>query len=87
MRRTFELDSIKFNRPQLLIHHDEDAEIYINSQLVAKLKGYTSGYILFRLDEKEQKKLKVGINSLAVHCSQTEGGQYIDVGLVDLIEQ
>jgi len=87
MRRTFELDSIKFNRPQLLIHHDEDAEVYINSQLVAKLEGHTSSYIQFRLDEKGQKTLKVGTNSLAVHCSQTQGGQYIDVGLVDIIEK
>jgi hypothetical protein len=87
MRRTFELASTKLNSPQLLIHHDEDAEVYINSQLVAKLKGYTSGYIQFRLDEKKQKTLKVGTNSLAVHCTQTEGGQYIDVGLVDIIEK
>jgi hypothetical protein len=87
MRRTFELDSIKFSRPQLLIHHDEDAEVYINSQLVAKLKGHTSGYIQFKLDEKGQKTLKVGSNCLAVHCSQTQGGQYIDVGLVDIVEK
>ena len=87
MRRTFELDSIKFSRLQLLIHHDEDADVYINSQLVAKLKDHTSGYIQFRLDEKGQKTLKVGTNCLAVHCSQTEGGQYIDVGLVDIVEK
>jgi hypothetical protein len=87
MRRTFELDSIKLNSPQLLIHHDEDVEVYINSQLVAKLKGHTTGYIQFRLDETWRKILKVGVNSLAVHCKQTEGGQYIDVGLMDVIEQ
>ncbi len=87
MRRTFELDSIKFNRLQLLIHHDEDAEVYINSQLVAKLQGHTTGYIQFRLDEKGLKTLKVGTNCLAVHCSQTQGGQYIDVGLVDIVEK
>jgi len=87
MRRTFELAGTKLNSPQLLIHHDEDAEVYINGQLVAKLEGHTSGYVQFRLDEKKQKTLKVGMNSLAVHCTQTEGGQYIDVGLVDIIEQ
>jgi hypothetical protein len=87
MRRTFELAGTELNNPQLLIHHDEDAEVYINGQLVAKLEGYTSGYVQFRLDEKRQKTLKVGTNTLAVHCKQTEGGQYIDVGLVDIIEQ
>jgi hypothetical protein len=87
MRRTFKLASTKFNRLRLLIHHDEDAEVYINTQLVAKLKGHTSGYTYIKLNENGQKALKVGTNSLAVHCSQTTGGQYIDVGLVDIIEQ
>jgi hypothetical protein len=87
IRRTFELDSIKLNRPQLLIHHDEDVQIYINSRPAVKLEGHTSDYVQYRLDEKAQKMLKVGTNSLAVHCSHTKGGQYIDVGLIDVIEQ
>ncbi|GAI04401.1 unnamed protein product, partial [marine sediment metagenome] len=87
LRRTFELKNKALSQPQLLIHHDEDAEVYINGRLIAKLEGYTSSYVQVRLDEKAQRALKVGSNCLAVHCRQTAGGQYIDVGLVDVKEQ
>ncbi len=87
LRRTFELETNKLNRPKLLIHHDEDAVVYINGLRIAKLEGYTSSYVQIGLDEKVKKVLRVGSNCLAVHCTQTTGGQYIDVGLVDVIEQ
>jgi len=87
IRRTFELPDKKLGRTHLSIHHDEDAEVYINGRLASKLEGYTTSYVQIELDEKALQALKVGTNCIAVHCRQTSGGQYIDVGLVEVIEQ
>ena len=87
IRRTFELKDKKFSDPCLLIHHDEDTEIHINGQFAAKLQGFTTNYIQAAIDEKARAALKVGSNCLAVRCHQTTGGQYIDVGIVEVKEK
>lgn len=69
------------------IHHDEDAEVYINGVLVASTKGFLTSYTLMPLSvEKIREILRPGKNVIAVHCHQTTGGQYIDVGLSLIIE-
>jgi beta-galactosidase/beta-glucuronidase len=71
----------------LSIHHDEDAEIYLNGTLLAAVKGYTTEYNVVPIDDKALATAwKDGDNVLAVHCHQTGGGQFIDVGLVRLVE-
>jgi len=57
VRRTFKLEDTKLSRPQLSIHHDEDAEVYINGKLVAKLQGYTSSYVRATLDKNGQRAM------------------------------
>ncbi|MDR2116842.1 MAG: DUF4964 domain-containing protein [Planctomycetaceae bacterium] len=66
---------------RLSIHHDEDVEIYLNGKLILQQTGYTSGYVTIK-SPALKKHLHSGNNTLAVHCRQTIGGQYIDIGLV-----
>ncbi len=83
MRTVFSMPKAATN-PYLSIHHDEDAEVYINGDLAAKLKGFTTGYQLVKLSKEAAALLKTGDNVLAIHCHQTTGGQYIDCGIVDV---
>jgi hypothetical protein len=88
IRRTLTVDRLpRAGTIGLSIHHDEDAEVYVNGQLVKTLTGYTTGYTLLTLSDEASAALKPGRNSLAVHCHQTGGGQYIDVGLIVIEEQ
>jgi hypothetical protein len=66
----------------LLVHHDEDAEIYLNGVLAAQLRGFVSDYDEVALSDKARAEMRPGKNLIAVHCHQTGGGQYIDVGIV-----
>jgi hypothetical protein len=68
----------------LSIHHDEDAEIFINGILAAKVTGFTTDYILVPINEDAKRTIAKGKNSIAVHCHQTGGGQYIDLGLMTI---
>ncbi len=70
----------------MLLHHDEDAEVYVNGVLAARVKNYTTDYEEVPLTPEGRAALKPGRNVLAVHCRQTTGGQYIDVGLMAVKE-
>ncbi|MCA9310066.1 MAG: hypothetical protein KDA21_02610 [Phycisphaerales bacterium] len=83
LRRTFPLTDIP-DEVELLVHHDEDAEIYLNGVLVARLRGYETDYMTIPLEAAPNTCLRPGPNLLAIHCHNTTGGQYIDAGLVSL---
>lgn len=63
----------------LNLHHDEDAEVYINGKLAVRVTGYTSEYEAM----ESAVPLKAGKFTVAIHCRQTLGGQYIDLGILD----
>ena len=86
LRRTFELKEKPAGELRFYVHHDEDCEIYLNGVLAAKMMGWTTDYRSFRMTPESIATLKTGANSMAVHCRQKTGGQYIDVGLVEVLE-
>ncbi|MEZ5962451.1 MAG: glycoside hydrolase family 2 TIM barrel-domain containing protein [Planctomycetota bacterium] len=65
---------------RLRLHHDEDVEVYVNGIEVAHQKGYRTSYRY--LAPSTRSPFRAGDNVLAVHCKQTTGGQYVDVGVV-----
>jgi hypothetical protein len=88
MRRSFTVDRVPAaGQIALRIHHDEDADVYLNGQLVEKCRGFLTGYGVIPIDEQAARSLQAGQNSLAVHCRQTRGGQFIDVGIVLITER
>jgi hypothetical protein len=82
LRREFMLGKEDPRGLKLEVHHDEDADIYLNGVLAAKLPGFIEVYSQFDILQEALAALRPGTNTLAVHCHQTTGGQYIDVGLV-----
>jgi hypothetical protein len=82
LRRTFQVDELPAGLT-LTLHHDDDVEVYLNGKRVYQAKGYLVEYRPYVLGPDALQALKKGTNVIAVHCHQTTGGQYIDVGLVE----
>ncbi len=85
LRRTFNPGSLTPEQISSLfftVYHDEAVEIYLNGVLAGSASGYTTNYGLLALTPAGRAAiLPNATNVLAVHCHQTGGGQYIDVGL------
>jgi len=85
LRREVTIPEGTFTRLGLRIHHDEDAQVYVGGVKAADLKNYLTEYQERPINAKGRAAVKPGKVILAVHCRQTRGGQFIDVGLVDVI--
>jgi hypothetical protein len=84
LRREVEIPKNKLNGVELWLHHDDDVQIYVNGVLAVQSAGWTTSYDAVPLSELAKAGLKAGKNLIAIHCRQTGGGQYVDVGLVDI---
>ena len=86
LRRSFTFDRPVDGELYLLLHHDEDTEVYLNGVLATKATWFNTGHDLLPVSAAAAATVKPGRNTIAVHCRQTYGGQYIDVGLVAIRE-
>lgn len=82
LRKKFQLTNEQLaGKWALSWHHDDGVEVYLNGTLIAQRGGFLTQYEKYPLDDAAQAPLRAGENVLAVHCQQTSGGQYIDVGM------
>ena len=58
--------------------------VYLNGERILERRGYVTRYQTELLPPQAVRLLRKGKNTLAVHCHQTGGGQYIDLGLTVL---
>lgn len=82
MRRAFNWTDSAQGAVFLRVHHDEDADVYINGRVVARLRDYSTDYQLVPLGATEAAALRPGENTIAIHCENKTGGQCFDIGIV-----
>jgi hypothetical protein len=85
LRRTIDWPADAAGEVRLDLHHDEDAVIYLNGEPAARMPRFSSNYVLTPIRPEARAVLKPGRNVLAIECRQTQGGQYIDAGIVEVV--
>jgi hypothetical protein len=86
LRRTIDVPSGSLVAPHLRVFHDDDTRVYLNGVLVAEVPGANAGFAYLPLTGAARAALRPGRNVIAVHAHQNRGGQFIDVGVVDVID-
>lgn len=87
LRREIDMPAGTWDNLAVAIHYDEAPEIYVDGRLALRLDGYNAEYAVIPLDREAVRLLTPGKHVLAVHCHQTVGGQFIDLGIVTIRQQ
>jgi hypothetical protein len=84
LRREINIPKDELKDAEFWVHHDDDVQIYVNGVLALEKSGWTTSYDAVPLTGAAKAALKAGSNLIAIHCQQTSGGQYVDLGVVDI---
>lgn len=82
LRQGFNHDGAPFDRAMLITHYDNGTEVYVNGKMLWHGQGWNDRYDGFTVTAQAKAALKTGANTIAIHCHQDGGGQYIDVALL-----
>jgi hypothetical protein len=84
VRREFDLKDAAFNNLLLQVRHDDDVDVYLNGIPVYSCAPcVSSSYKWVPVPAAGRQTLKKGKNVLALHCKNTGGPGFVDVGLMD----
>jgi hypothetical protein len=87
VRRTFVYKkTTPINKLILNLHHDDDAQVYLNGDKINTSSGSNGGLMSVDIRGDVADKLKDGQNVLAIHCVNTGGGAWLDAGFADEVK-
>jgi hypothetical protein len=84
LRRTVEFPRIPKSGFRLLVHHDGEAEVFLNGVFAVTARGFTDSYEEMLCSPEAAASLKTGHNTIAIHAKQKPGGRFLDAGIVQV---
>lgn len=82
LRQTFTCDTVDFDAAALIIHYDDNTEVYVNGTKIWSHKDWNDRYEYFDVTGPLRDSMQAGENTIAVYCHQNWGGQFIDLAIL-----
>ncbi|HPO16431.1 MAG TPA: glycoside hydrolase family 2 TIM barrel-domain containing protein [Candidatus Hydrogenedentes bacterium] len=82
LRQEFTRANAAMESAAVVMHHDEDVEIFLNGKKICAHDRWNDRYEAFDVTSALKEALVDGKNIIAVHIHQTSGGQFFDMALL-----